>query len=120
MAPAPKQRLAWLAKDFGSRAFIKADRLSEALLQRQMAGQPLHLELWLLHFPTCRALADARAAVKKVARSNFELPVLTVFRTRAREHDLVFLVSETPFHPHVQALFKNLGTVLGNETPCAH
>lgn len=50
---------------------------------------------------------------------NFKLPVLTVFRTKARGHDLMFVLSETPLHSQVDVLFKNIDLVLGNDSACS-
>lgn len=117
--PKRKERLAWLAKDFHAAAFRQADRVDEAHLHWQSADGLLHLGLLVVRFPHCRQLRDARAAVLKTGRSNFALPVLTVFRTVARDHDLLFVFSETPLHARVEALWKSLAEVTGGEAPCA-
>jgi hypothetical protein len=117
--PKRKQRLAWLAKDFAAPSFRHADRVDEAHLHRQTAEGPLHVGLLVVRFPRCKQLADARAAIRKTGRSNFALPVLTMFRTNARGHELVFVFSETPLHSRVDLLFKHLADAVGTEATCA-
>jgi hypothetical protein len=116
--PQRKARLAWLAKDFRAPAFRQADRVDEAHLFRRSSQDLLDLGLWVLHFPKCKQLKDVRAAMLKTGRSNFVLPVLTVFRTVARGRELIFVFSETPLHPTVDSLWKNLPEVVGGEMPC--
>lgn len=117
--PERKERLAWLARDFHAPAFRQANRVDEAHLRWKSDDGLLHLGLLVLRFPHCRQLRDVRAAIVKTGRSNFALPVLTVFRTVARDHELLFAFSETPLHARVEALWKSLPEVLGGEAPCA-
>jgi|GEM_PF-3084808 len=117
--PKRKERLAWLAKDFAAPSFRNADRVDEAHLHRQTAQGPLHVGLLVVRFPRCKQLAGARAAIRKTGRANFALPVLTMFRTNARGHELVFVFSETPLHSRVDHLFKHLADVVGSEATCA-
>jgi hypothetical protein len=63
-------------------------------------------------------LAEARAAVAKARRMNLRLPVLTLFRTKAQGHAMVMVLSETPLHPQVDALFKQIDKVLGSDVAC--
>jgi hypothetical protein len=113
-----KDRLDWLQKDIGSREFLRANRLDEALLQMQTAQGALHLGVWVLGFPTCKNTADTISAVKKAGRLNFKLKALTVFRARAWGSAVVFAVSETPLHPDVGVLFEKMDVVLGNRAAC--
>jgi hypothetical protein len=99
--PERKDRLAWLATDFGAKAFRQADRVDEAHLHAQTAAGLLHVGLLVAHFPRCGQLTEASSAVVKAGRSNFALPVLTMFRSKARGHSLLFLLSETHLQPHV-------------------
>lgn len=118
-SPDRKERLAWLARDFRAPAFRRANRVDEAHLRWKAEDGFLHLGLLLVRFPHCRQLRDVRAALVKAGRSNFALPVLTRFRTEARDHELLFVFSETPLHARVEALWKVLPEVLGSEAPCA-
>ena len=114
-----KDRLGWLARDFGTSAFSRADRIDEGLLQTRTPEGALHLGLLVIHFRECKNLAKARAAVAKSGRTNFKLPVLTIFRTKARGHEMIFVLSETPVHSQIDALLKNIDLVLKNDSPCS-
>jgi hypothetical protein len=114
-----KERLRWLSGDFGTAAFSRAERVDEALLQTRTPEGALHLGLLAIHFPACKPLAEARAAVAKARRMNLRLPVLTLFRTKAQGHAMVMVLSETPLHPQVDALFKQIDKVLGSDVACA-
>jgi hypothetical protein len=85
-----EERLAWLAKDFGARAFRQADRVDEAHVHAQTSAGLLHVGLLVANFPTCKQLAAAYGAVVKSGRSNFALPILTTFRAKTRGHSLLF------------------------------
>ena len=117
--PGRKDRLAWLARDFGAPAFARAEHVDEGLLQTRTSEGALHLGLLVIHFRECKSLAVARAAVAKAGRLNFKLPVLTLFRTQSHGHDLIFVLSETPLHRQVDALFKNIESVLKKDTACS-
>lgn len=114
-----KERLAWLARDFGTAAFSRAERVDEAVLQTRTPEGALHLGLLVIHFRECKHLAAARAGVTKAGRLNLRLPVLTLFRTKAKGHDMIMVLSETPLHPQVDGLFKSLDGVLGIDLPCS-
>ncbi len=114
-----KERLAWLGRDFRTSAFSRADRVDEGLLQTQTPEGALHLGLLVIHFRECQDLVEARAAIAKAGRMNFRLPVLTVFRTKARSHDMIVVFSETPLHRQVNALLKNLDLVLRSDSACS-
>jgi hypothetical protein len=116
--PERKDRLAWLAKDFGAPVFRQADRVDEAHLHRQ-AGQ-LHVGLLVAHFPACKQLMNAYKAVIKAGRSNFTLPVLTMFRSKARGHSLLFLFSETPLQQQVGPLLEKFDSLLGSDLRCTN
>jgi hypothetical protein len=112
------ERLAWLAQDFHAPVFLRAEQVDEGRLQSQTPS-PLHVGVFLIRFGNCRGLAEARAKVEKSGRQNFALPVLTLFRTRLLDHNLVFVFSETPLHKSVETLFQNLDSILGPSVPCA-
>jgi hypothetical protein len=116
--PERKDRLAWLAKDFGAHAFRQANRVDEAHLHAQTSAGLLHVGLLVAQFPTCRQLADAYGAVVKAGRSNFALPVLTMFRSKVRGHRLLFLFSETALQPQVSGLLERYESVLGADSRC--
>ena len=113
-----KERLAWLARDFHARAFLRAERLDEARILEQ-APDPLHVGVLAVRFGDCRALAEAKAKVERSGRQNFALPVLTLFRMRARDHSLVFVFSETPMHESVAALLRDMNALLGADRQCS-
>jgi hypothetical protein len=114
-----KERLGWLGRDFRTSAFTRAERVDEGLLQTQTPEGPLHLGLLVIHFRKCKDLVEARIAVAKAGRMNFRLPVLTLFRTKARGHDMIIVLSETPIHRQVDALLKNIDGVLRNDLACS-
>ena len=114
-----KERTAWLAKDFRAPVFLRATRVDEGVLQAETDKVPLHLGLSLFHFPRCNDLRAARAAVSKAKRQNFLLPVLTLFRSRTRGNDLLFLLSETPLHPRVATLLEKADVLWGPDSACA-
>jgi hypothetical protein len=116
--PERKDRLAWLAKDFGAKAFRQADHVDEAHLHAQTAAGLLHVGLLVAHFPRCKQLTEASRAVVKAGRSNFALPVLTMFHSKARGHSLLFLLSETPLHPQVVPLLDRYDSLLGSDLRC--
>jgi len=113
-----KERLAWLAKDFGSRVFRQADRVDEAHVHAQTPGGLLHVGLLVADFPTCRQLAAAYGAVVKSGRSSFALPSLTVFRSKMRGHSLLFVFSETTLQPQVGPLLDRYDSLLGTDMRC--
>jgi hypothetical protein len=117
--PERKGRLAWLAKDFGARAFHQADRVDEAHLHAQTSAGLLHVGLLVVDFPKCKQLTAARRAVIKAGRSNFTLPVLTMFRSKARGHSLLFLFSETTLQPQVGPLLERYDSLLGTDMRCS-
>jgi hypothetical protein len=117
--PARKDRLAWLTRDFGARIFLSAIRVDEALLQMSTREGPLHLGVLSLRFQNCKSLREARSAVSKVGRLNFALPVLTIFRTKAHDHSLTFIMSETPLIGPIDGLLKNLDRIVGPDIKCA-
>jgi hypothetical protein len=112
-----KERLAWLARDFHAPAFLRAERLDEASIMEQ-SPDALHVGILAVHFGDCRALADAKAKVERSGRQNFALPVLTLFRMRARDHSLVFVFSETPMLESVAAFLRDANVILGADRPC--
>jgi hypothetical protein len=116
--PERKDRLAWLAKDFGAHAFRQADRVDEAHLHAQTSAGLLHVGLFVVRFPTCKQLADAQRAIVKARRSNFALPVLTMFRSKARGHSLLFLFSETTLQLQVGPLLERYESLLGTDLRC--
>lgn len=113
-----KERLAWLAKEFGSRVFRQADRVDEAHLHTQTSAGLLHVGLLVAHFSTCRQLAAASSAVVKSGRSNFALPILTVFRSTMRGHSLLFVFSETTLQPQVGPLLDRYDSLMGTDMLC--
>ena len=113
-----KERLAWLARDFHAPVFLRSDRLDEARVLEQ-APDPLHVGVLAVRFGDCRALAEAKAKVERSGRQNFALPVLTLFRMRARDHSLVFVFSETPMHKSVAALLRDTNSILGPDRKCS-
>ena len=117
--PERKDRLAWLAKNFGSRVFHQANRVDEAHLHAQTSAGLLHVGLLVAAFSTCKRLAAAHRAVVKSGRSNFALPVLTMFRSKARDHSLLFLFSETTLQPQVGPLLERYDSLLGPDTRCS-
>ncbi len=117
--PARKNRLAWLAKDFRAQVFRQADRVDEAHVHVQTSSGLLHVGLLVARFPKCKQLAEAHRAVVKAGRSNFALPVLTVFRSKARGHSLLFLFSETTLQPQVGPLLERYDSLLGTDLRCA-
>jgi hypothetical protein len=114
-----KERLDWLAKDFGTRVFRLADRVDEAHLHAQTSAGPLHVGFLVARFPKCKQLTDAYSAVVKTGRSNFALPILTIFRSKARGHSLLFLFSETTQQPQVSRLLERYDSLLGAEIHCS-
>jgi len=116
--PERKDRLAWLAKDFGAQAFRLAARVDEAHLHAQTSAGPLHVGLLVAEFPKCKQLTDAQRAVVKAGRSNFALPILTLFRSKARGHSLLFLFSETTLQPQVGPLLERYDSLLGADLRC--
>jgi len=116
--PERKDRLAWLAKDFGAQAFRLAARVDEAHLHAQTSAGPLHVGLLVAEFPKCKQLTDAQRAVVKAGRSNFALPILTMFRSKARGHSLLFLFSETTLQPQVGPLLERYDSLLGTDLRC--
>jgi len=117
--PGRKDRLAWLAKDFGSRVFYQADRVDEAHLHTQTPAGLLHVGILVAEFSNCKQLTVAYRAVIKADRSNFTLPVLTMFQSKARGHSLLFLFSETTLQPQVGPLLERYGSLLGTDMPCS-
>jgi hypothetical protein len=118
-SPGRKQRLVWLAKDFGAPAFKRADHVDEAVLQPRATSGPPHVGLVVVHFAKCKQLAEARKRVLKAGRLNFALPVLTVFRMRRQGHSLTFVLSETPLRTEIEGLFESLDEILGKESACS-
>jgi hypothetical protein len=114
-----KERLAWLAKDFGSRVFRQADRVDEAYVHAQTSAGLLHVGLLVAEFPTCKQLAAAYGAVVKSGRSNFALPILTMFRSKTRGHSLLFVFSETTLQPQVGPLLDRYDSLLGTDMRCS-
>jgi hypothetical protein len=112
-----KERLAWLAHDFHAPVFLRSDRLDEARVPER-ALDSLHVGVLAIRFGDCRALAEAKTKVERSGRQNFALPVLTLFRMRARDHSLVFVLSETPMHGAVAALLRDTNAILGADRPC--
>jgi hypothetical protein len=55
----------------------------------------------------------------KAGRSNFTLPVLTMFQSKARGHSLLFLFSETTLQPQVGPLLERHDSLLGTDMPCS-
>ena len=117
--PERKDRLAWLARDFGSRVFHQADRVDEAHLHTQTSAGFLHVGLLVVEFHKCKQLTAAYRAVTKAGRSNFALPVLTVFQSKARGHSLLFLFSETTLQPQIGPLLDRYDSLLGADMRCA-
>jgi hypothetical protein len=117
--PERKERLAWLAKDFGSRVFRQADRVDEAHVHVQTSAGLLHVGLLVANFPMCRQLAAAYGAVVKSGRSNFALPILTMFRAKTRGHSLLFVFSETTLQPQVGPLLDRYDSLLGIDMRCS-
>jgi len=117
--PERKDRLAWLAHDFGAQAFRQADRVDEAHLHAQTSAGLLHVGLLVVEFMKCKQLADAHRAVVKAGRSNFALPVLTMFRSKVRGHSLLFLFSETTLQPQVGLMLERYDSLLGTDLRCA-
>jgi hypothetical protein len=117
--PERKDRLAWLAKDFGAQAFRQADRVDEAHLHAQTSAGLLHVGLLVAEFPKCKQLTAAYRAVVKAGRSNFALPILTMFRSKARGHSLLFLFSETTLQPQVGPLLERYDSLLGTDMRCS-
>ena len=60
--PERKDRLAWLAKDFGVQVFRLAERVDEAHLQAQTSAGLLHIGLLVIDFPKCKQLTAANRA----------------------------------------------------------
>jgi hypothetical protein len=114
-----KDRLAWLAKDFGAQVFRRADRVDEADLHVQTSAGLLHVGLLMVRFSKCKQVTDAYRAVIKVGRSNFALPVLTMFRSKARGHSLLFLFSESILQPQVAPLLERYDSLLGSDLRCS-
>ena len=85
----------------------------------EQAPNPLHVGVLAVRFGDCRALAEAKAKVERSGRQNFALPVLTLFRMRARDHSLVFVFSETPMHESVAALLRDMNALLGADRQCS-
>ena len=117
--PERKDRLAWLAKDFGSRVFHQADRVDEAHLHTQISAGLLHVGLLVADFPKCKHLAAAQRAIVKSGRSNFALPILTMFQSKARGHSLLFLFSETTLQPQVSPLLERYDSLFGSDVRCS-
>jgi len=116
--PERKDRLAWLAKDFGAQAFRLAARVDEAHLHAHTSAGPLHVGLLVAEFPKCKQLTAAYRAVVKAGRSNFALPILTMFRSKVRGHSLLFLFSETTLQPQVGPLLERYDSLLGADLRC--
>lgn len=110
-----RERLHWLARDFGAPVFLRADQLDEGQLSKQGA-LPLHLGVIAIRFRTCHDLAAAKAKVDRSGRQNFALPVLTLFRTRSHDHALVFIFSETPAHESAAGVLRN--ALRGSDRAC--
>jgi len=117
--PERKDRLAWLARDFGSRIFHQAERVDEAHLHTQTSAGPLHVGLLVAEFHKCKQLTAAYRAVIKAGRSNFALPVLTMFQSKARGHSLLFLFSETTLQPQIGPLLDRYDSLLGADMRCS-
>jgi hypothetical protein len=101
-----RARLSWLAKDFRAPAFRRADRVDEARINRSTGEASLHLGILAVHFRSGKELDKAIKAVRKCARSNFALPVLTAFQLNTRAREMVFVFSETPTHPRIEELLR--------------
>jgi hypothetical protein len=94
-------------------------RRFSAHLHAQTSAGPLHVGLLVADFPKCKHLTAAYRAVIKVGRSNFALPVLTMFRSKARGHNLLFLFSETSLQPQVGPLLERYDSLLGTDMRCS-
>ncbi len=117
-APDAEERMRWLDRDFGTTAFSLSKRVGSGLLQAERDGRALHVGLLVIEFPTCAALARAREAIARSGRSNFRLPVLTVFRSLSRDQALLLLMSETPLRSDVKRLFERLESFAPERATC--
>jgi len=54
------ERLAWLARDFHTPVFLRAERLDEARIMEE-EPDPLHVGVLAVRFSDCRSLAEAKA-----------------------------------------------------------
>jgi len=93
--------------------------VDEAHLHAQTSAGPLHVGLLVVDFPKCKHLAAAYRAVIKTGRSNFALPVLTIFRSKARGHNLLLLFSETSLQPQVGPLLERYDSLLSTDMRCS-
>ena len=107
-------RIAFLDRDFQTRAFLKAGRVEEASLET-----PGQLGLIAIAFPSCVDLARAKTAIARSQRLIFRTPILSVFRAFSRGTTLLFLVSETPTRPEVARLLDDLpASFRPQDAPC--
>jgi hypothetical protein len=99
--------------------FRQANRVDEAHLHTQTSAGLVHVGLLVTRFPTCKKLTHAYRAVVKAGRSNFALPVLTMFRSKVLGHSLLFLFSETTLQPQVVHLLDQYHSLLGTALRCS-
>lgn len=102
-----RSQAAFLDRDFGSRIFVRNEK-SLATAHVAKTGNGPDIGVTIVYFKSCKQLTQALAVVRKAGRSNFKLEILTVFRAFPRDNALVFVTSETPFHPSVQALLNTV------------
>lgn len=93
--------------------------MDEAQVHSQTSAGFLHVGLLVADFPRCRQLAAAYGAVVKSGRSNFALPILTVFRAKTRGHSLLLVFSETTLHPEAGFLLDRYDSLLGTDMRCS-
>lgn len=112
-----RARRSFLNAQFATKAFSKATSIDEDFWERTDRRSIL-VGLIEVHFASCRDLTRARAAVTKADTVAFRLEVLTEFRTIAREHTLIFALSETPQDQQVSRLFQGLTRFRPEKAEC--
>src|SRR5262249_36138894 len=111
-------RLAFLDKDFKTRAFRRATHVDEALLDTTVDGDPLQLSLYAIDFKTCADRDRAHRAVVASKRDAFRIPILTMFRAVPVGHSLAFVVSESVMRPDVRRLLDETPQFLPDKRRC--
>ena len=114
-----RERIAWLGRDFRTKAFAKAlPNCGEGQLKAEENGLWPQIGIIVVEFPTCRSLAAAREAVKNSKRSAFRLPIATTFRAIARGRALLFVTSESVLRDDVGELLDGLETFAADQRAC--
>jgi hypothetical protein len=72
-----------------------------------------------VRFASCRDLARAKTAVSRAGKNAFTLEVLTEFQSIAREHTLIFALSEAASDQRVSRLLQDLPSFAPEKAACA-